>query len=92
VTVDSAHPAIYDPEIVAQVIFLEVIEHHPTRLTMDELTQRIVTDPDDRCQVETAMEALCDLRRACLVRYRNDDRVVEPTQAALRAHDLLTGI
>jgi hypothetical protein len=80
----------YDPEIVSQVIFAEVIEQHPLRLTVGELAQRIVCNPDDDREVETATDAVRDLRRACLVRYRNDDEVVELTQAGLRAHELLT--
>lgn len=45
------------------MIFVEVIEHHPARLTVDELALRIVSDPDDGCEVETAAEAVRDLRR-----------------------------
>jgi hypothetical protein len=78
----------YNPEIVGQVILLEVLEQHPARLTVDELALRIVADPCDLTEVETATNAIRDLRRACLVRYRNDDRLVEPTQAALRMHAL----
>jgi hypothetical protein len=87
---DLPTPPKYDLEIVSQVIFFEVLEHHPTRLTVDELVMRIVADPNDDREVEVAVDAVRHLRRACLVRYRNDDKVVEPTQAALRARALLT--
>jgi len=80
----------YDPEIAARASLLEVIEQHPTRLTVDELALRITAYPDDRRAVETAREAVRELRRECLVRYRSDDQLVEPTQAALRAYELLT--
>jgi hypothetical protein len=75
-------------ETPQQVILLEVLEQDPARLTVDELALRIVADPSDRTEVETATTAVRDLRRACLVRYRNDDLLVEPTQAALRMHAL----
>lgn len=91
-TADGAPSPKYDPEIVARGIFLEVIEQFPARLTVDELAQRIVSDPNDGCEVETATNAVRDLRRACVVRYRNDDRLVEATQAALRTHDLLIAL
>jgi hypothetical protein len=90
--VTALSPPEYDLAIVGQVILVEVVERHPARLTVDELALRIVSDPDDEREVETATEAVRDLRRACLVRYRNDDKLVEPTQAALRAHELLTAI
>jgi hypothetical protein len=80
----------YDREKVGEAILFEVIEQHPTRLTVDEIMLRIVADSDDTAEVQTATEAALDLRRSGLVRYRNDDRLVEPTQAALRAHALFT--
>jgi len=54
-------------------------------LTVGELALRIVSDPEDRMEVETATEAIRDLRRSGLVRYRNDDQVVEATHAAVSA-------
>lgn len=80
----------YDHERVGEAILFEVIEQHPTRLTIEEIMLRIVADSDDTAEVQTASEATLDLRRSGLVRYRNDDRLVEPTQAALRAHALFT--
>jgi hypothetical protein len=80
----------YNPELVGQVVLIEVIEQHPARLTVDELALRIVTDPADSLEVEAATDAVRDLRRSGLVRYRNDDLLVEPTQAALRAVALLS--
>lgn len=85
-------PPKYDPEAVAQAIFIEAVEHRPLRLTVDELVMRVVSDPGDGEEVETATDALRDLRRSGLVRYRNDDRLVEVTQAGLRAHELLTAM
>jgi aryl-alcohol dehydrogenase-like predicted oxidoreductase len=87
-TSDAATPPKYNPKLVEHAILVEVIEQHPSRLTIRELTLRIVSDPDDSTEVETATDAIRDLRRSGLVRYRNDDQLVEPTQAALRAHAL----
>ena len=91
VVADSTIPPRYDPALVEQVILEEVIELHPQRLTVGELSLRIVGDPDDSTEVETAIHAIRDLRRSGLFRYRDDDQVVEPTHAALRAHALLIG-
>jgi hypothetical protein len=79
----SNSPA-YDPEIVARSILEEVIRLHPERLTVAELSLKIMGDPEDEREVETAGEAIQSLRASGLVRYRNDDRLVEPTQAVLR--------
>jgi DNA-binding transcriptional ArsR family regulator len=86
---DCVAPPKYNPKLVGEAILLEIVEQHPIRLTVGELALRIVADPDDGMEVETATHAIRDLRRSGLVRYRNDDQVVEPTQAALCAHDLL---
>lgn len=91
-TADADTLPEHDPEIVARVILIEVIERAPARLTVDELALRIASDPEDVREAETATDAIRDLRRAGLVRYRNDEELVEPTQAALRAYSLLTAI
>jgi len=71
------------------VILEEAIELHPQRLTVGELSLRIVSDPEDSMEVEAATHAIRDLRGSGLLRYRNDDGVVEPTHAAIRAAALL---
>lgn len=88
-TAGRATPPKYDPALVEQLILEEAIELYPQRLTVGELSLRIVADPDDGLEVETAIHAIRDLRRSGLFRYRNDDQVVEPTHAALRAAQLL---
>jgi hypothetical protein len=90
-TADTPIPPKYNPALVEQVILEEAIELHPQRLTVGELSLRIVADPDDRMEVETVTHAIRDLRRSGLFRYRNDDQLVEPTHAALRACALLAG-
>jgi hypothetical protein len=85
---DRTTPPKYNSRLVERVLLDEAIELHPQRLTVSELCLRIVSDPEDGREVETAADALCNLRRSGLVRYRNDDRIVEPTHAALCAHVL----
>jgi hypothetical protein len=83
--------AKYNPDAVAQAILVEVLDLHPERLTVSGWLLRIVADPDDGIEVETATEAIHGLRASGLIDYRNDDRVVEATYAALRASELLMG-
>lgn len=86
---DALSSPKYDPEVVERVVLEEAIDLHPQRLTAPELALRIVTNPDDRMEMETAIQAIRELRRSGLLRYRDDDEVVEPTPSALRAHALL---
>lgn len=88
---DALSSPKFDPAVVERAVLEEVIDLHPQRLTAPELALRIVADPDDRIEVETATQAIRELRRSGLLRYRNDDELVEPTHSALRAHALLAG-
>lgn len=83
-------PPKYDLDVVAQVLLEEAVELHPRCLTARELALRIVADADDVREVETAGEAIRDLRQSGLFRYQDDEGVVQPTGAALRAVALLT--
>jgi hypothetical protein len=78
-------PSRYDPALVEQAIFEEILSLYPQRLTVGELSLRIVADPADRFEVDVAAQAIAALRSSGLVRYRNDEEVVEPTHAALCA-------
>ncbi|HMJ71927.1 MAG TPA: hypothetical protein VK471_01035 [Solirubrobacterales bacterium] len=70
-------------------MILEVAaELHPRHLTTRELSLKIVSDPDDGKEVETAAHAVRNLREFGLFSDRDDD-VVEPTPAALHAFALL---
>lgn len=81
----------YDPELVEQVVLTEVVELLPARLTISELSLWIATDPEDPSEVESIGHAVRELKRSGLLRHRSDERVVEPTYAALRAVGLLVG-
>jgi hypothetical protein len=83
-------PPKYDLDVVAQVILEEAVELHPQCLTVRELALRIVADAGDPREVETAVEAIGDLRESGLFRCQDGEGVVQPTRAALRAVALLT--
>jgi hypothetical protein len=72
-----------------RTILEEVIELYPERLTIKELVLRIATDPSKFHEVDAIRRGVRELRRAGLIRYGNDE-VMEPTHAAVTAHDLLT--
>lgn len=86
---DGKTPAKYNIEIVESVLLEEAAELHPQHLTARELWLRIVGDPDDHREVETAAQAIRNLTEFGLFRAR-DDEIVELTQAAVRAIALLT--
>jgi hypothetical protein len=86
---DATTPPKYNPAVVAQVILEEAVELHPERLTARELSLRIITDPGDRREVETATQAIRDLKQSGLFGEGDADGVVEPTPAALHAVALL---
>jgi hypothetical protein len=89
VTADNDTPPKYDLAIVESAVLEIAAELHPEHLSAGELTLRIVSDPDDDREVETAGKAIRGLREFGLFKVR-DDEIVEPTPAALRAVALLT--
>jgi len=86
---DARVPPKYDVVTVEAVILEVAAELHPQHLTAADLSLRIVSDSDDSREVETAAEAIRNLREFGLFRVR-EDGVVQPTQAAVRACTLLT--
>jgi hypothetical protein len=66
----------------------EIIELLPVRLTVSELCQKITSGSQDKRRVERASNAIRGLRAWGLVRYRDDDQIVEPTPAAVHLSDL----
>jgi hypothetical protein len=77
-------------EELERTVLHEIVELHPERLTIPELILRIARDPGDEATAERVRIATRDLRQSGLARYRDDDEIVEPTHAALRAFVLLT--
>jgi hypothetical protein len=88
VTHDSVPPK-YDVATVEAVLLEAAVELHPRHLTPRDLSLEIVGDPDDRREVETAAEAIRNLRELGLF-SAGEDGIVAPTPAALRACALLT--
>jgi hypothetical protein len=68
-----------------------VIGQDPARLTVDQIVLRVISDPDDRREVLTAITAVRELRVAGLVRVEEDE-TVEATGAALHADALFTAL
>lgn len=87
---DAPTPPKYDLAVVEAVILEVAAELHPRRLTADEFSLRIVSDPDDSREVGTAAQAIRNLSQSDLLHHR-DDEIVELTRAALRAVALLAG-
>lgn len=71
-----------------QVVLEMVIDLHPDHLTVIELISKVAADRN-LPETEDLKFAIRDLRGSGLLRYRDDDQVVEPTYAALRCAALL---
>jgi hypothetical protein len=82
-------PPKYNVAVVEAVLLEVAAELHPQHLTTGELRLKIVSDPGDSQEVETATQAIRNLCEFGLFRDRGDE-IVEPTPAALRAVALLT--
>lgn len=85
---DRAGPPQHNRTIVERVLLEEVLELHPQRPTIAELSLGIIVNPDDSREVETAAQAIKGLKEVGLFCHRNDDIVV-PTPACLRVGELL---
>lgn len=79
----------YNVAIVEAVILEVAAELHPENLTARELSLKIINNPGDTREVETAAQAIRNLREFGLFTDRGDE-IVEPALAALRAVALLT--
>ncbi len=82
---DAGTPSKYDPRAVGKKILAEAIDQLPALWTAEFLIERIITDPKDRREIETAERALDNLRRSGKVRL-DADELVEPTRAGLNAN------
>jgi hypothetical protein len=79
----------YNVAIVEAVLLEIAAELHPEHLSTGGLLLKIVSDPDDKREIETGVQAIRNLREFGLFANR-DDEIVQPTPAALRACALLT--
>ncbi len=78
----------YDVVVVEAVILEVAAELHPMLLTPRDLARRVISDPDDKRELETAAQAIRGLREFGLL--SKEEEIAEPTLAALRAVALLT--
>lgn len=79
-------PAKYSPAKVKRKILAEVIDQLPTVWAAYFLiTERIVSDPKDEREIETAEKALDQLQNSGLVTLDRDE-MVRPTNAGLNAN------
>ncbi len=78
----------YDVSIVEAVILEVAAELHPMLLTPHDLSLKVVSDPDDKREIETAAQAIRGLREFGLL--SKEEEIAKPTLAALRAVALLT--
>lgn len=85
---DSETPPKYNVAIVEAVILEVAAELHPEHLPAGRLSRKIVSNPDDNRETETAAQAIRNLREYGLFSGREDE-IAEPTPAALRAVALL---
>jgi hypothetical protein len=79
----------YDVAVIEGLLLEITAELHPEHLSTGELLLQIVSDPNDAREIETATQAIRNLREFSLFADR-DNEIVEPTPAALRAVALLT--
>ena len=59
---DTEAPAKYNVAIVEAAVLEVAAELHPEHLSSEELSLKIVSDPDDNREVETAARAIRGLR------------------------------
>lgn len=86
---NSKTPPKYNVAIVEAVILEVAAELHPEHLSAHELSLKIISDPNDSRELETAGLAIDWLRKFGLFKTR-DDEIAEPTAAALHAVALLS--
>lgn len=79
----------YNVLLVAGLLLEDAVELHPQHLTTHELSLRIVVDPNDSKEIDTAAQAIRYLRESGLVECQNDNKVVKPTLTARRVVALL---
>lgn len=84
----SGIPPKYNVATVESALLEVAAELHPQHLTARELSLRIVSDASDSREVETAAQAIRNLREFGLFSDR-DDEIAQLTPAALRAYALL---
>jgi hypothetical protein len=88
---DESKTTLAEDESVESAVLRQLLELHPTRLTLAELIRELGGDQDEDAGSFAARDAIeravRDLGAVGLL--HRDTRFVEPTRAALRFSDLL---
>lgn len=79
-------PSKYSPPAVERAVLEVVSSRHPGHLHRGDLVREIVSDVEDRREVETLDAAIRNLAELGLI--REHDGTVEPTSPLLRIVDL----
>jgi hypothetical protein len=84
---DESKTTLAEDESVESAVLRQLLELHPTRLTLAELTRELGGDHGGFAERDAVERAVRDLSAVGLL-HRGED-FVEPTRAALRFSDLL---
>jgi predicted transcriptional regulator len=84
---DDTRPTWVEDESVESAVLRQLLELHPTRLTMDELSLEISGGRSGFAERDAVERAVRDLAATGLL-HRGDE-FVAPTRAALRFSELL---
>ena len=84
---DDKRATVEEDDEVEATVLRQLLERHPSHLSLEELTREIVVDPECFAERDAIERAVRDLARAGLL-HRNEDFVF-PTRAALRFDELL---
>jgi hypothetical protein len=84
---DERTTTLAEDESVESAVMRQLLEVHPTRLTLEELARELGCDPGGFAERDAVERAVRDLSAVGLL--HRSERFVEPTRAALRFSDLL---
>jgi hypothetical protein len=84
---DESKTTLAEDESVESAVLRQLLDLHPTRLTLAELVRELGGDYGGFAERDAVERAVRDLAAVGLL-HRGDD-FVEPTRAALRFSDLL---
>jgi hypothetical protein len=84
---DESKTTLAEDETVESAVLRQLLELHPTRLTLAELVRELGGDRGGFAERDAVERAVRDLSAVGLL-HRSED-FVEPTRAALRFSDLL---
>lgn len=86
-TINDNRTTLAEDEDFASVVLRQLLDLHPTRLTVSELTRELSSDRGGFAEHDAVERAVRDLTAVGLL-HRSED-FVAPTRAALRFSELL---